>query len=150
MKKLSEYLTHHSNKQISLIYKLASIWPNIVGNSNAKQCLPVKLKNKELKVVVFDNIYIQGLNFIKEDIIEKLQQLDFDINNIRFVFRAYNNPYSPEKKFKEITEKERKFIERYANMVKNEKVREAYKTALTSYFKVYSLNDFFSVEKEGK
>lgn len=148
MKRLSECLGSGVSKSIGEVLQLSTVWRLVVGTQNAEISVPVRFNSGKLTVAVFDNIFIQGLSFIKEDIIEKLQQHDVAVKEIVFVFKP--KYVKPKKKIqkRKITEQEAGFIERLSMAIDDPKLRKGYRSALEKYFGVYSLEEFLSVEKE--
>jgi hypothetical protein len=125
---------------------ISKSWQNIVGKHNSKISRPYKLYNKKLIIAVFDNIFIQGLTFIKEDIIISLNERGFDIKDIQFKYKPNLTTIKKEKETKKITEKEMKIIESLISNISNEELKSTFEKTLKSYFKIYSLNDFFDIE----
>lgn len=150
MRRLSECISNSVSKPIGDMMHLAVVWRAIVGKQNAEISVPVRFNSGKLTVAVFDNIFIQGLTFIKEDIIEKFEENKFIVEDIIFVFKP--KYIRPERKIvkRKITDQEYGFISRLSAQIDNLAIREGYRRALESYFGVYSLEEFLMIEKEKK
>lgn len=147
MKKLSRFLKGSVPNSVNEMLTLGAAWPEIVGKQNSQICMPVKLVQGKLTVAVLDNIYIQGLTFIKEEMIEKLVDAKVPVSDIHFVFKPIYVKPKKKKIKRKITEQEKGFITRLSSQIEDSGLRESYERALTAYFHQYSLNDFLDVEK---
>jgi hypothetical protein len=148
MKRLYDCLNEGVSKNISEVFKVAAIWSSIVGDVNAAVSMPINFQSSKLTVIVFDNIYIQGFHFIKDDIIDKLKEHKIFVQDIKFIYKAKKQNFKSHKNYRIPTENEEKFINRLSSLVKDDKIAEAYQRALRSYFKVYSLEEFLTIEKD--
>ena len=59
---------------IYLLLQIKRKWKNLMGGEISKSAVPVKLKNQQLFLSVPDSSHIQEMQFIKEDIKEKLNE----------------------------------------------------------------------------
>lgn len=131
-------------ENIAELVKINSIYSICVGKRISKVSKPIKFDGRTLTVAVFDNIWLQELSFLKQDILERLNSENLNVKEIKFIHKF--KPVSSGKKQlyqRKITEKEQVFIDRFASFIDDEELRESYRRALTSYFKRYSLKDFF-------
>lgn len=131
-------------ENIGELIKINSIYSKCVGSRISKISKPIKFDGKSLTVAVFDNIWLQELAFLKQDIIQKLQAENLNVEQIKFIHK-FKPASSHGKRLykKKITEKEQVFIDRFSSFIKDDNLRDSYRRALTSYFNRYSLKDFF-------
>ncbi len=147
MKRISAFIPEILSPNIKTLLLISNNWKDIVGENNNKICHPYKLINKTLTVAVFDNIYIHGLTFIKEDILLCLNDKGFEIKTIKFLYKPNKVSITHNsKEFKKISEKEMQIINSLVSEIKDEKLKTSFEKALKSYFKVYGLKEFLNIE----
>ncbi|MFO7962873.1 MAG: DUF721 domain-containing protein [Desulfobacterales bacterium] len=54
--------------------QIRRIWPDAVGTLTAKSAVPVAFKGKTLVVNVAGSIWLQELRYVKQDIVESINQ----------------------------------------------------------------------------
>lgn len=144
MKRLSEFFDNTFSKNVNIIIELNSIWKKIVGEQISKITLPVRLNKKILNVMVFDPMWQHELSFFKSDILEKIPE-KFDIIDIKF-FVQYKKFEKEEKTFRNLTDKEKKIIEKIVNNIEDNELKIKIKNALIAYFKNFSYEESLFLE----
>ena len=69
---INEFLLSYQNKPHSDLQSICDYWENIVGNMVAKNSRPAAFKNKILLVHVTGASWIHNFQFIKKNIINKI------------------------------------------------------------------------------
>ena len=146
MKRISAFIPDEFSPGIKKFLLITRAWSDIAGENNSKISYPYKLYNKKLVVAVIDNIFIQGLTFIQDELIMRLNEKGFDIEKIQFQYKPKKVSIKNDKDFKEISEKETKVIQRLISKIDDEKLRKVFESALKSYFKIHTLEEFLHIE----
>jgi len=69
---ISDLLKKHSYAKKSSLFKIAEIWETAVGEGLAHNTSPWKMKGKTLEVHVPGSSWLQQLNYLKADMIQKI------------------------------------------------------------------------------
>lgn len=144
MKKINEVLNETLPKSISKTLSIVKLWREVCGDFISKLTVPLIIKDGILYVATSEHILKNEFSFVKDEIIERLNSFGLGIKDIRIVLQFIEKKDTESVKFREITEKEKKIVERYANRIQDENLREKFKRAMLAYFKRYSLKDFIN------
>ncbi|MBZ4642881.1 MAG: hypothetical protein PWQ25_1107 [Deferribacteres bacterium] len=144
MKKLSDFFEKNLSKSLRSIIQINAVWKKVVGDQISRVTLPVRINKNVLNVLVFDPIWQHELSFLKEDILQKLPT-HFKISDIKF-FVNYKKFESEEVAFRQITEKEKKIIERLTKNINDKELQVKVKSAMEGYFRNYSYEDSLFLE----
>lgn len=126
--------------------RIFSSWKNIIGSELHSQVKPIKLKNKNLQVIVQNSAVATDIAFKSPILIEKINQF--------FGYRAVEKITTLQKSFVEIEEKREKIIpdegskvraKAMCQTVEDDKLREA----LTDYMALIE-QDTMNKFKQGK
>jgi predicted nucleic acid-binding Zn ribbon protein len=90
---VSDVLKKYRNTQKADVFEISEIWESAVSSTIAKDSRPWKVKGNELEVQVTNSSWLHHLNFMKNDIIQKLnEQLGEQvIKKIRFSVAHFSN-----------------------------------------------------------
>ncbi len=142
MEKISSAL--HKNKSIISFVTLYKIWNSIVPPLIAKVTTPTMVNAKgDLTVLVHDNIWLTELNYMKEDLIEMLNNNNFMVKKLIFKYSpTYIPAEKPRKDFYEIGEPQLYFIENIVEHIDDEEMKQSFKEMLLAYFKTHTIEEF--------
>lgn len=117
-----------------LMYKITKHWENIFGNILAKVCIPTKIKDKTLFVIVKNHSWIQELIFSKSSIIKNMNKYNIIIKDIKFTCQEKDaitidiNMHS-----KNLSEAEHCFINDVSYPIKNKELKLSFQKMLKAY-----------------
>lgn len=146
MERISALIPEEISPNVKNFLLITRAWPDIAGINNSKISYPYKMYNKKLVIAVFDNMFIQGLTFIKDELITRLNEKGFNIETIQFKYKPKKVIIKNDKEFKEISEKEKKVIQELVSKIKDEKLKKNFENALKSYFRIHTLKEFLNIE----
>ena len=130
--------TQTSQNQYNL-FKMKACWAEIIGNNNAKHCIPVKLERRILTLEVDSSVWSNQFVYYKSQFIRQINLFmgtDY-VKDIRFVLgKRFKNKYGNPKnsKIRPIEEKllipsatseEKKGLQQKFSYISNEKVKNA-------------------------
>ena len=130
--------TQTSQNQYNL-FKMKACWAEIIGNNNAKHCIPVKLERRILTLEVDSSVWSNQFVYYKSQFIRQINLFmgtDY-VKDIRFVLgKRFKNKYGNPKnsKIRPIEEKllipsatseEKKGLQQKFSHISNEKVKNA-------------------------
>jgi len=83
---LKGILKNYNSEKGSDLFQITDIWESVVGQTISKDARPWKLNGKKLEVHVSASVWLQQLNYMKSDMIQKLNERlgNNVINNIIF------------------------------------------------------------------
>lgn len=145
MKKLSEVFNDKNSGTFSRLFTLSSVWKGVVGDSLSKFTRPVRLNGGSLTVFVLDPLWQQELQFIKQDILDRIPP-ELKIVDIKFIVRYFKKNERPKVVFRELTQKEKVIVDRLAEPIKDEILRNAFSRAMENYFRNYSYEESLNLE----
>lgn len=138
MKRLSELLKNQRCSIPDNILKLLLIqskWADYVGGFLSRISMPFKLDSRKLTIGVLDNIVIQELTFKKDEIIEKLANMNINIKEIQFKI-VNNNVFCSDSDKKEKTSHVDLSAYNYLfDSIKNNDIKVSFKKAFREYIK---------------
>jgi len=62
----------YSNKKGADLFQISEIWESVVGKTIANDARPWRIKGKELEIHVSSSVWLHQLNYMKADMIKKL------------------------------------------------------------------------------
>lgn len=143
MKKIGDILNEDATSPYAGFWKLSGIWKEAVTKDIAEVTVPVKLDAAGLLVIVRDNIWFTELNYLKEEIKERLSQKGLRIEDITF---KYKQSYEKVKKLKrrsyDITPEKKIFIDEITGKMNNKELKICLEKAMNAYFKKYEIKEF--------
>jgi predicted nucleic acid-binding Zn ribbon protein len=71
---VSEVLKKYSHTKQSSLFQISEIWESAVGSTIANDSRPWRIKGNELEVHVSGATWLQQLNYMRNEIIEKLNE----------------------------------------------------------------------------
>jgi len=120
-------------------YGVWPIWNNVVGPTVARNAQPEKIRNGILFVKVTSPVWMQQLQYMKDLIVEKLnQRLGTDlVKKIFFVVGRFEGDTDaqdePPREAKKTTAEETELDEQFLDSVRDPEIRKAFKRLLHSY-----------------
>jgi len=83
---ISDVLKKYSHQKSTNLFQISEIWESAVGTTIARDSRPWRIKDSELEVHVSGASWLQTLNYMRNDIIHKLNERlgDHVIKKIRF------------------------------------------------------------------
>lgn len=143
MKKIGDILNEDATSLYGGFWKLSRIWKEAVTKNIAEVTVPVKLDAAGLLVIVRDNIWFTELNYLKEEIKERLSQKGLQIGDITF---KYKQSYEKVKKLKrrsyDVTPEKKIFIDEITGKMDNKELKISLEKAMNAYFKKYEIKEF--------
>jgi len=145
MKKIYDILAETQDDSISSYINIISKWKKSVTPHIASNTTPIKIdKNKNMHVLVHDTIWLQELNFMKDELINILTtKTDLDIKSLTFKYsplKIKKSNYT--KALLPITDGIKNEIHYISLKFKDYEFYDAYKSAMTKYFTRYTLDEF--------
>jgi hypothetical protein len=115
-------------------YEIRKEWAGIVGKNISKRARPAKLIGKTLHVKVSSSPWMTELQFLKREIISKINKMLGEDTVTDMVFKAgsikENGPGPGEKKTRPISPEEKLLIDRIVSEIKDKGLRELVKRAM--------------------
>jgi len=71
---ISDVLKKYSHTKKTNLFQISEIWESTVGTTIANDSRPFKIKKDELEVHVSGGSWLQQLNYMRNDIIQKLNE----------------------------------------------------------------------------
>ena len=142
MKKLSEILSKTVSGEMREYSRIAHAWELSCGEVIARMTTVQKLKAGTLDVAVHDSNWVSELNFLKGEFLQRMQDSGIQADSIRFFFKLRPAPEA----YKDIPKKamsprEKQYADALCDSIAKPELREAFRKAMYSYFRVYSLDD---------
>ncbi|KPA18148.1 protein containing DUF721 [Candidatus Magnetomorum sp. HK-1] len=83
----------YSNTKGADLFQISEIWESVVGKTIANDARPWKIKGKELEIHVSGSVWLHQLNYMKADMIQKLNDRigDTAIEKIRLKIGNINH-----------------------------------------------------------
>lgn len=145
MRKIGDILNENRNPIYATFWRTAKIWANAMTKNIAEVTTPIKIDKDGLLVLVHDNIWLTELNYLKEEIKEKLAIHGLEITDITFRYRpSYEKIKIRNRKMYEITGEKQIYIDEITKNIDNEELRAQFEKAITAYFKTHSLEEFIN------
>lgn len=145
MRKIGDILNENYGSVYKDFLRITKIWSETMTANIAEVTCPVKMDGKTLTVLVRDNIWLTELNYLKEEIKEKLLEKGLEVEDLSFKYRPH---YEKVRKIKrpayEITMEKQIYIDEIIKNIDNEDTRTLLKKAMTAYFKRYSIKEFIN------
>jgi len=108
-------------------------WNNLFDEPLSSHLLPYKVSEGQILIYVDSPIWLQELQYLKEDIVKKLSP--YGVRDARFRLGSVSKRFHPggrgRKKSKTLSEEEHSFIEETVSPIKDEQLRCAVKKAVT-------------------
>lgn len=144
MRRIGDILAETNGEVYKDFIRINTIWSKAMTKNIAEVTTPYKLSTEgALSVLVRDNIWLTELNYLKDEIKERLAECGLQITNINFKYRAH---YEKVRKIKrpayEITEEKQIYIEEITKNINNNELKELFAKAMRAYFKRYSIKEF--------
>ena len=109
--------------------RIRDMWEAVVGPHIAKKATPEVIRNGILQVSVVSSVWMQELTFMKQQILERINQacVSSGVKDVRFrlgkTLPGMDN--SDEEMLPELTEEEQKEIEQQTATIEDQEVRES-------------------------
>jgi hypothetical protein len=142
--KLSDILHHFLKKQNIILsfekQRLQEIWSIAVGTQIAEQTSPDRLNKGTLSVKVSSSVWMQQLHFLKEEIINKINQqvgaefiknIFFSIGDVSPVYHKNQNPLLLSPESFPLKGRDKKMIEQSISSISDQELREILKRVMT-------------------
>lgn len=145
MKQIGDILNENRDPVYAEFWRITKIWQAAMTKNIAEATTPIKNDKNGLLVLVHDNIWLTELNYLKEEIKEKLGLHGLKIEEITFKHRpAYEKIRISNRKIYEITTEKQKYIDEIVKNIDNEQLRAGFEKAIIAYFKTHSLEEFIN------
>ncbi len=146
MRKIGEVLKEGAGAvPVQKFINLAGFWRSAMTENISKVTTPVKITGGTLLVLVHDGIWLTELNYMKEEIVERLNGRGLPVKTINFKSAPSFVKYEkPRKKPNEITDREIFYIEKFAETIDNKKLKNSFKGAMRAYFTRHTFEEFIN------
>ena len=144
LQKLGDILNHFLRKRNILLsfekQRLQEIWSRAVGAQIAEQTSPDRLSKGALSVKVSSSVWMQQLHFLKEEIINKINQqvgtefvknIFFSIGEVSPVSRKNQDPLLLSPESFPLKGRDKKMIEQSISSISDQELREILKRVMT-------------------
>lgn len=133
------------SSHVAKFFNLSAIWRAATTKNVAEASVPVKLRDGNLLVLVSDGIWLTELNYMKDQIIGRLNEHGLSIKTITFKGAPALARYEkPQRQPNKITEQENFYIEKFAEPIDNENLKASFKNAMRAYFTRYTFEEFIN------
>ncbi len=134
----------NNNTSLISFVSLCKIWNALVPPLVAKNTTPTRINEKgELTVLVHDNIWLTELNYMKDDLRDRLNDRDFPVKKLTFKYSpTYIKADKPKRDFYKIDEAQLYFIESITDGIEDSELASTLRNALTGYFKTHTIEEF--------
>ena len=149
MKKIGEVIKNDSpkneNQTVCKIFNLRSLWRRATTEHSANVTTPKVTSDKVLHILVHDGIWYTELNYLQDDIVQRLKGVGLDVKSIKFKNTPALQKYeAPKFKPYPVGEREVFYIEKCSEVIDNTQVKESFEKAMKAYFKVYGFENFIN------
>ena len=143
LKKISDVIKNKDNGKFAGFFELTRIWKETVTKNIQPVTTPVRFLNNSLLVLVHDNIWLTELNYLKNEIIERLTAHGLDVKELSFKYSPVYLKHSKKKLPKyQITSEAKIYIEKMAENIDNEVLAQSFRNAMTAYFTRHTFEEF--------
>lgn len=144
MKRALDVLSGDKSSIISNFVTLSKVWKISTTEGIALVTTAIRIDSKgELLVLVHDNIWLTELNYLKVELLERLNANGMKVKSLNFKYSpAYVKNSKQKQRLRVITEDEKIYIENISQNINNKELKESFKNAMYAYFQRYTLTSF--------
>jgi hypothetical protein len=124
-----------------MLARLKANWAESVGDRMKELTFPYKFRNGTLYIAVTDSIWLSEISLLKNEILEKINSVNPEVADLHFKLTDHkiNPPLNEEKsvnvKERALSERELRNIEETAGIIKDEKLRDIFRNAMSKSLK---------------
>lgn len=131
---------------VSRAFNLHRIWKRATTEHIANVTTPLKVSSDGvLQVLVHDGVWFTELNYLQDDIVQRLNNAGLNVKSVKFKNCPYLQKYeAPKAKPFPLGDRENFYIEKCSGVIDNDKVKESFEKAMKAYFSRHGFEKFIN------